>query len=543
MLRCVTALVSVALLAGNMALAAEPKSVGSAFDYLRREGWLHFPRHRPAPRPTPAPLDAEVGDSRDFWSWDLSQMPPRDVRVPSTCRAKGEHVYVFVADDQWGDTVDQQAVDAVLAALESSTPTGSIDPDRGILPNETEVFGPIPDALDGDPRLFVLLMELQDYGGSQFDGYFNPYNQYPDEQTMAEYGYHSNECEMITVNAAIRPPASDMSLSIFAHELEHLIHWGADPEEVAWVDESCAEAAMVLCGYLTDIAWLEDYLARPQEPLFAEEHVHYGACMLFGSYLYERFGAGFLTALVADPGTGADGFAAPLQQAGFAGGMEALLLDWATATAGDALGAAAPRFSHPLLELDLPALAHRIDAYPQPAVGGSLPESGTAYVGLAAPATGDLQLSVASAPAGRLLWRVLLEHDAGVEVLDASAAGLRLPFAGRPDASAIVVLLAHGGPADYTLEVEVVAGDADGGPDGGADGGMDGGADGTADGGDDPAAAADPDPPDGGQPGDDENAVAETGSGCGCSGPAAPRAGSGLSICLLLAGLLLGRRR
>jgi len=495
-LRCVAVLVSALLLASGLGRAAEPEPIRSAFDYLRREGWVRFPQHRPAPRPAPAPLDAEVGDSREFWSWDLSQMPPRDVLVPSTCRAKGEHVYVFVADDQWGDTVDQRAVDAVLAALESSTPAGSIDPGRGILPNVIEVFGSIPDALDGDPRLVVLLVELQDYGGSQFDGYFNPYNQYPDEQTMAEYGYHSNECEMITVNSAIRPPASEMTLSIFAHELEHLIHWGGDPEEVAWVDESCAEAAMVLCGYLTDIAWLEDYLARPQEPLFASDHVHYGACMLFGSYLYERFGAGFLTALVADPGTGAAGLAAPLQAAGVAGGMEALMLDWATATAGDALGAAAPRFSHPLLELDLPALAHRIDAYPQPDIGGSLPESGAAYVRLIAPAAGDLQLSVVSAPAGRLLWRVLLDDGDGVEVLDATPDGLRLLFAGRPDASAILVLLAYGGPADYTLEVEVVAGDADGGP----DGGMDGGADGAADGGGDPDPAADTDPPDGGQP-------------------------------------------
>lgn len=540
MLRCVAVLVTAVLFAGSMARATEPEPIRSAFDYLRREGWLRFPRHRPAPRPAPAALDAEVGDSRDFWTWDLSQMPPRDVLVPSTCRAKGDHVYVFVADDQWGDTVDQQAVAAVLAALESSTPAGSIDPARGILANEIEVFGPIPDALDGDPRLLVLLMELQDYGGSQFDGYFNPYNQYPDEQTMADYGYHSNECEMITVNSAIRSPASDMTLSIFAHELEHLIHWGGDPEEVAWVDESCAEAAMVLCGYLTDIAWMEDYLARPQEPLYESEHVHYGACLLFGSYLYQRFGAGFLSALVADPGRGEAGFAAPLHAAGVSGGMEALLLDWATATAGDALGAAAPRFSHPLLELDLPALAHRIDAYPQQAVGGSLPDSGAAYVRLAAPAAGDLRLTVTSAPAGHLLWRVLLAAGGEVEVLDATADGLRLPFAGRPDASAILVLLAHGGPADYTLDVAVVAGDADGG----ADGGTDGGVDGAADGGADPDPAADADPPDGGQTSDDGGiAAGGSGSGCGCSGPTAPRAGCGMLACLLLAGLLLGRRR
>ncbi len=280
------------LASGAHAQMRERPAVRSAYDFVRSHGYIDFPDHRPTPRaPTPRAPDYAVGDARDFWSWDLSQMPPRDVIVPATCRAVGGHTYVFVADDQWGTNVTEDDVIAVLAALETATPAGSIHPAQGIVPNEIEVFGPVPDAMDGDLHVFILLMELQSFGGQQFDGFFNAFNQYPDEQTMAEYGYHSNEVEMVTVNSAIRLVASDMSLSILAHEFEHLIHWGGDPDEVSWVDESCAEAAMTVNGYFTDLAWLADYLANPESRLFETAQVHYGACLLFGSYLYERFGA------------------------------------------------------------------------------------------------------------------------------------------------------------------------------------------------------------------------------------------------------------
>lgn len=517
--------------------AAAPLRPRSAYDYLRRNQVIRFPHHRPAVRRAPPPPDTAVGDTRAFWSWDLGQMPPRDVQVPSTCRAVGEHTYVFVADDQWETNVDQQDVDAVLEALESSTPSGSVDPGRGIVPNEIEVFGPIPDALDTDPRVIVLLMELDKYGGTQFDGFFNPFNQYPDEETMATYGYHSNECEMITVNSAIRPPASETTLSIFAHELEHLIHWGGDPEEVAWVDESLAEAAMVVCGYLTDIAWLDDYLAGPDAPLYETEHVHYGACMLFGTHLVERFGAGFLRTLVADPAHGEAGFAAPLAATDHTGGIPALLLDWATATAADALGATDPRYAHPLLEVDLPWMAHRVDGYPAAALTGNLDETGTAYAALRAPARADLQVEIASDPPGRILWRVLLDAGEEPAVIDPEQGEARIPFGTSPDATAYLVLLAHGGEAAYTVTLDEIELEQDGGsdaggddgapPDAGSDAGP--GADAGQDGGTD--TARDAGPGDGGS------------GGCGCGADRRASRPPHLLVWMLPAGLFVLRRR
>ncbi|MGC9367294.1 MAG: hypothetical protein ACP5FK_09695 [bacterium] len=43
----------------------------------------------------------QVGDTKTFWSWDLSVMPPQWIQVPATCRAVGDSSYIFVADNCW----------------------------------------------------------------------------------------------------------------------------------------------------------------------------------------------------------------------------------------------------------------------------------------------------------------------------------------------------------------------------------------------------------------------------------------------------------
>jgi len=476
---------------GGGAVKAGPP-VRSAFDYVRQHGYVHFPDKPVAKAPAgrgPRVDLYQVGDTRSFWSWDLSQMPPLDVQVPSTCRAVGAHTYVFVADDQWGVHVEQADVDAVLAALETATPQGSIHPDQGIVPNEIEVFGPVPDALDGDPRVIILLMELQSYGGQQFDGYFNALNEYTDEEAMAEEGYHSNEAEMITVNSAIRPVTSDMTLSILAHELQHLIHWGADVDEVSWVNESMSEAAMTVNGYFTDQAWLQDYLNDPSASLYEVAYVHYGACLLFGSYLFERFGAGFLHSVVADPANGEAGFTASLAAVNEPISMEDLLLDWATATVGDSLGADDARWTHSMLQVGAPTAAGQIDAYPSQApLSGSLGNTGTAYLRLANTGV-DVRASLDATPADGMLARVIMVEPDGQAWSGAFDQGqVEIPFSGSEAQAAWVVLMAKPGlTVPYSLTAEAVdeqpdggetdGGETDGGGDQAADAGQDAGAD------------------------------------------------------------------
>jgi hypothetical protein len=488
-------LIGFLVLAFIPAAGAEELQIRSAFDFVRAHGYVTFPNHPPAPRPPP-PLapDYLVGDTRDFWSWDLSIMPPRDVLVPSTCRAVGTHAYIFVADDQWNVNVTQQDVDLLIDILDNRTPPDSIDPAKGIIPNEVDVFGPVPDALDGDPKPIILLMELAQFGGNQFDGYFNAFNQYPND-CHSDDCYHSNECEMITVNSAIRPVSSDMTVSILAHEFQHLIHWGGDPDEESWVNESCSEAAMIVCGYHTDIAWMNSYLQDPSVRLDETDRdkINYGVYLLFGTYLYERFGAGFLRNLVANPTHGQAGITTSLSASGSPLSMDELLLDWATATVGDHLGVTDPLYSHPLIAVGAPSMTSQVVVYPlDPPLQRNLAGTGTAYVRLAAPPNNaDVLLSLQAQPEGQLQARVLMVDGSGNAITTEFVQGeATASFSANPqiDSAYLVMVASIGGQVSYTLTAEAVSDGEDGGVADAADGGdvsdtdTDAGAD-TSDGG------------------------------------------------------------
>ncbi len=514
----------------------------SASDFVQQHGYVQFPDYAPKPRAGDKAWDFVVGDSRNFWSWSLAQMPPSDIEVPATCRAVGQHVYVFVADDLWGSDVDQADVDAVMEALEESTPAGSIDPTQGIVPNEYDVFGEVPDALDSDPKVFILLMELEQFGGTAFDGFFNAYNQYPDEDIMAQYGYHSNELEMVTVNATIRSVSSEITMGILAHEYQHLIHWGGDVNEVTWLNESCSEAAMTLNGYLTDDAWLADYMANTTAPLKEAEHVHYGACLLFGSYLYERYGAAFLTTLVAEPGHGDAGLLATLDAVGAGITLDELELDWATATIADSQGAEGERFSHPLFDLVTPAVKATVDSYPRDGLAGSLDPSGAAYVEVQKPAGAELDVLV-QLNEGDVSLRAIWGQGQALDYADfeAGGEGLRIPFSSLPEATPSFLVIYGSGAARTTwgLSLDTVPGEEQ--PDAGD---VDAGEEdaGEEDAGEQDAGELDAGGQDAGEvlDGGGDTTTTDDDSGCGC---AAAGASSMLWFGLLGLALLVFRRR
>jgi len=240
-----------------------------------------------------------VGDTKTFWRWNLSVMPPSWVQTPATCRGVGEHSYIFVANDQWNVHMTQANVDSVLVRLEENTPH---DPLHGAIELDTLLFGNIPDELDNDPRLIVFYSALGSFQGTSFDGYFSAYNQVTEAQAqqMNPTG-HSNECEMIYMTCYPLNPVAPIRLSVLAHELEHLIHWGADTNEESWLDEGCAELAMVAYGVPDPIS---GFNSNPDNNLTAwnQTTADYVKVMLFFTYLQEHYDAtGMIRSLVADP--------------------------------------------------------------------------------------------------------------------------------------------------------------------------------------------------------------------------------------------------
>jgi len=275
-----------------------------------------------------ARVDYTVGDKRDLWTYDLSVMPPKNVSIASTCQGVGDTVVVFVADSEWDTKVIQADVDAIIHAFDVDTPNQS---GAGIMATNTALFGAMSD-VDGDPHLLVFIYAIPGYQGQAFDGFFRPEDLAPFKPGCESnpMDYCSNEAEIVHVNS--HNAGSDYMIGVMAHEFQHLIHHAFDVNEESWINESMSELAMSANGY-EDAGHLGAYLASHTKPLVTSEFVHYGAVMLFGTFLYERFGDGFIQALVKASQNGIQGLEAAWQANGIDVGFNDAFADWALANA------------------------------------------------------------------------------------------------------------------------------------------------------------------------------------------------------------------
>ena len=283
----------------------------------------------------------EVGDTVMFWAQDFSGGGDRFTfyLVKATCRYVGEHSYIFVEDDAWGRHFLQQDVDDLAASLEDATPA---DPTMGIIEKNSSVLGAIPDEIDGDPRVYFLVLDIRDGFVSQgafVAGLFSPYNQFTEEEAFTRYGGHSNEVEMLYIDCY--PGDAAEALYTASHELVHLIQWGIRPfsGEDLWVIENQAQTGTFLCGYpasqvstfieaggVTPVGWTE----------FTDDLRYvagYGAGYLFFSYLYERFGGdAFIHGSLRASNRGLPGVEEVVEKAiGSQVDMMDILTDWALA--------------------------------------------------------------------------------------------------------------------------------------------------------------------------------------------------------------------
>ncbi|MFC1898589.1 T9SS type A sorting domain-containing protein [Candidatus Cloacimonadota bacterium] len=292
-----------------------------------------------------------IGDTQVYWSWDLSVMPPAWIQTPATCRAVGEFCYVFVADDQWNVNMDQDDVDIVFNYLENETMNST---EYGAIEMDIALFGPVPDEIDNDPKVIVFYSELGSFMGSVFDGYFSAYNQVTEAQAqqMNPPG-HSNECEMIYMTCSPLNPTDPIRISVLAHELEHMIHWGQDINEEAWLDEGCAELAMVYFGLPDPIT------AFPSQPdnqlnVWNQEWADYVKVMLFFTYLREQFTTDeneLILDIVDDTTNGLQSVIDQLIDNGFQIPFESVFLNWTIANFIDDPTCDQGQYGYELLDL------------------------------------------------------------------------------------------------------------------------------------------------------------------------------------------------
>jgi len=261
---------------------------------------------------TPAvPKSYGLGDHETFWVLDLE--PVRSFQVQATLRHVTPHLCLWV----------QEGLDVSQEALEQSAQVF----DRELYPTVRSYFGSEPSpGVDNDVRLTVLHAR---FAGAT--GYFSSSDQYP-----AALVPYSNQREMFYINPEQAAPSSSVYEGTLAHEFQHMVHWQADPNEDAWVNEGMAELAMYLCGYSREHR-VRAFGDNPDTALLQWEvedgllTLHYAAAFLFINYLTERFGAEATRDLVACPLNGLAGVQAVLQEHADGLSFEQLFDDWTVA--------------------------------------------------------------------------------------------------------------------------------------------------------------------------------------------------------------------
>lgn len=234
------------------------------------------------------PVDYQLGDQLDFYKLNVDTNTTD--RITAVLRYASDQVYFWAEE---GLDLDSEEINRVMLEFETE-----------IYPTNQEFFGKewIP-GVDNDPHLYILYAGNM---GRQLAGYTAS-----TDGVVPQAHEYSNAHEMFYVNADVQWLSDPYTLSVMAHELQHLIHGYHDPNEDLWMNEGFSELATLLNGYSaggfdslfasnTDVqlnTWSVD-------PSF--NSYHYGSSFLFVTYLLERFGEEFTKALVADKQGGFD---------------------------------------------------------------------------------------------------------------------------------------------------------------------------------------------------------------------------------------------
>jgi hypothetical protein len=205
--------------------------------------------------------------------------------------------------------VDSLAVEELAVVFKEHTFAGSIDSSQGIKGIAEEVFGQPPD-IDHNGKVFLLLIDVRDdfvpdSSETFVAGYFDPLDQLQ-QGNLADIIY------LDTNPGLINGHTTPFTLSILAHEYQHLIHYGQDQREELWINEGLSELAPVLMGLPhRDFA---SYLANTNVQLdrFDNELSDYARCGLFFLYSWVQLGTQYIQELVQRDKTGVEGIESTL---------------------------------------------------------------------------------------------------------------------------------------------------------------------------------------------------------------------------------------
>ena len=261
------------------------------------------------------PPPQEVGQSETFTVTDLQNYTRS--QVTASLRVVSPHAYWYVAND----------VDVDQGALERS----GQEFENKIYPTDVRYFGDtIKGGFDGDKHLTILT--------ARFNGAAGYYSS-PDEYPRIVHPF-SNQRLMLYINGNILKPGNPSFNSVVAHELQHALHWHADPNEESWVNEGLSVLAEDLNGFRSVSARtfqsVPDVQLTHWEDSPSDNSLHYAAAHLFLRFLGEHYG-GYekLKDLVVEQKDGIEGVDAFLEKQGAPQRFRDVFKDWVVANFGN----------------------------------------------------------------------------------------------------------------------------------------------------------------------------------------------------------------
>ena len=155
------------------AISGQHEGVGSPETLLTDRRLLKVNEVNVLTPAAPAAPALPIGTERTFFAPDFRSM--QQYTVSAVLRGVGSFCYIFVEEAEWNTRVTAGTVQAMIRAFDTATPA---NPQQGIYPTLTKLFGPPPD-IDGNGRVILLLLNIQDARGADryTAGFFNPADQ------------------------------------------------------------------------------------------------------------------------------------------------------------------------------------------------------------------------------------------------------------------------------------------------------------------------------------------------------------------------------
>lgn len=265
-----------------------------------------------------------IGDTTFYIREDIYASSPTLEEVAFYRKVKNDTIDIYVEVDEYDHgRVTDDDIESIKTSLLYKTPDGSINSNKGIYANEVEIFGNPPD-VDKNGKLFVLLIDVRDdYESGTSDtyvaGYFDPLDQ------DKSRGNYSDIMYIDTYPADVNDP---FTLSVVAHELQHLIHYRYDSDESVWLNEGLSELAPRLLGL--PFRSFAPFLHDANRPLnsFDNSITDYSKVGLWTFYIYKNYGLEIIKSVVQNSANSLGSYELVLKNAGYSYTKEELMRDW-----------------------------------------------------------------------------------------------------------------------------------------------------------------------------------------------------------------------